>query len=404
MSKGALWPSVLAGLVVTALAAEPAAAQKKYDTGASDTEIKIGQTMPYSGPASSYGTIGQAMAAYFEKVNSEGGVNGRKINFISYDDGFSPPKTVEQTRKLVESDEVLFVAASLGTAPNVAVQKYLNGRKVPQLLVASGATRWGDPKNFPWTMGWQPSYQAEGAALAKYALGAHPNAKIGILYQNDDSGKDYVKGFRAGLGEATKQIVGEVSYEVTDPTVDSQVVVLKTAGADVFFLHANPRFVAQAIRRAFELNWRPSTFIASVGASVGSALAPAGLEKSIGSVTSAYLKDPTDKSWENDKAYLDWVAFMKQWYPRGNLADASNVYGYSMAQTIVAVLKQCGDDLTRENVMKQAASLKNVELPMLLPGIRLNTSADDFFPIEEMRLAKFDGTSWVLMDKAIEKP
>ncbi|MCP3476762.1 ABC transporter substrate-binding protein [Bradyrhizobium sp. CCGUVB1N3] len=386
------------------LTAAPVAAQKKYDLGASDTEIKIGQTMPYSGPASSYGTIGQSMAAYFEKINAEGGVNGRKIKFISYDDAFSPPKTVEQTRKLVESDEVLFVAASLGTAPNVAVQKYLNSRKVPQLLVASGATRWSDPKNFPWTMGWQPSYQAEGAALARYSLSARPGAKIGILYQNDDSGKDYVKGFKAGLGEAIRQIVAETSYEVTDPTVDSQVVALKTAGADVFFLHANPRFTAQAIRRAYELNWRPATIIASVGASVGTALAPAGLEKSIGSVTAAYLKDPTDKMWENDKAYLDWLAFMKQWYPRGSLTDGSNVYGYSLAQTIVLVLKKCGDDLTRENVMKQAASLKDVELPMLLPGIRINTSSEDFFPIEDMRLARFDGTSWVLMNDPDGKP
>ncbi|WP_371930069.1 ABC transporter substrate-binding protein [Bradyrhizobium sp. CCGUVB1N3] len=404
MKEATVWPGILAGIVAAMLTAAPVAAQKKYDLGASDTEIKIGQTMPYSGPASSYGTIGQSMAAYFEKINAEGGVNGRKIKFISYDDAFSPPKTVEQTRKLVESDEVLFVAASLGTAPNVAVQKYLNSRKVPQLLVASGATRWSDPKNFPWTMGWQPSYQAEGAALARYSLSARPGAKIGILYQNDDSGKDYVKGFKAGLGEAIRQIVAETSYEVTDPTVDSQVVALKTAGADVFFLHANPRFTAQAIRRAYELNWRPATIIASVGASVGTALAPAGLEKSIGSVTAAYLKDPTDKMWENDKAYLDWLAFMKQWYPRGSLTDGSNVYGYSLAQTIVLVLKKCGDDLTRENVMKQAASLKDVELPMLLPGIRINTSSEDFFPIEDMRLARFDGTSWVLMNDPDGKP
>ncbi len=390
--------------LAAAVIAAPACAQKKYDPGASDTEIRIGQTMPYSGPASSYGTIGQVMAAYFDKINAEGGVNGRKIRLISYDDAFSTPKTVEQTRKLVEGDEVLFMASSLGTAPNVAVQKYLNSRKVPQLFVVSGATRWGDPKSFPWTIGWQPSYQTEGAMLAHYALSTHPAAKIGILYQNDDSGKDYLKGFKAGLGEAVKQIVAETSYELSDPTVDSQIIALKTSGADVFFLHANPRFSAQAIRRAFELNWHPAMLIASVGASVGSALVPAGPEKAIGAVTAAYLKDPTDKVWANDKGYLDWLAFMKQWYPRGDLLDGANVQGYSLAQSIVLVLKQCGDDLTRENVMKQAAALNNVELPMLLPGIYLNTSADDFFPIEDMRLARFDGTTWVLMDRAEEKP
>jgi len=404
MSRNLVRSGCLALAAAIALVATSAAAQKKYDPGASDTEIRIGQTMPYSGPASSYGTIGQAMAAYFDKINTEGGVNGRKVTLISYDDAFSTPKTVEQTRKLVEGDEVLLVASSLGTAPNVAVQKYLNGRKVPQLFVVSGATRWGDPKNFPWTIGWQPSYQTEGAMLAHYALSTHPAAKIGILYQNDDSGKDYLKGFKAGLGEAVKQIVSETSYELSDPTVDSQIIALKTSGADVFFLHANPRFSAQAIRRANELDWHPAMLIASVGASVGSALVPAGPEKAVGAVTAAYMKDPTDKIWANDKGYLDWVAFMKQWYPRGNLMDAANVQGYSLAQTIVLVLQQCGDELTRENVMKQAASLKNVELPMLLPGIRLNTSAEDSFPIEDMRLARFDGTTWVLMGKVDEKP
>ena len=404
MWKTAFCSALLTGTVAAALTAAPALAQKKYDPGASDTEIKIGQTMPYSGPASSYGTVGQVMAAYFEKINAEGGINGRKITFISYDDGFSTPKTVEQTRKLVEGDEVLVVASSLGTAPNVAVQKYLNSRKVPQLFVVSGATRWGDPKNFPWTIGWQPSYQKEGALLARYALKTNSAAKIGILFQNDDSGKDYVKGFKAGLGEAASQIVAETSYELSDPTVDSQIIALKSAGVDTFFLHANPRFSAQAIRRAYELNWRPAMLIASVGASVGSALAPAGLEKSVGAITAAYLKDPTDKVWANDKGYLEWLAFMKQWYPHGNLSDAGNAQGYSLAQTIVLVLKQCGDDLTRENVMKQAASLKDVELPMLLPGIRLNTSPEDFFPVEDMRLARFDGTTWVLMDQSGEKP
>ena len=399
MLRKSFGPALVAGVVSAIVWTEPASAQKKYDPGASDTEIKIGQTMPYSGPASAYGTIGLAMKAYFDKINSEGGVNGRKITLLSQDDGFVSSKTVEATRRLVEQDEVLFIAGSLGTAPNAAIQKYLNIQKVPQLFVATGATRWGDPDNFPWTMGWQPSYQIEGAILGRYTAATHPTGKIGVLYQNDDSGKDYIKGFKAGLGDAAKMIVAETSYELSDPTVDSQVVTLKTAGADVFFLHANPRFVAQAIRRTFELTWKPAIILPSVGASVGAALAPAGLEKSIGAITAAYLKDPTDKVWENDKGLQDWLAFMKQWYPRGSLIDGSNVYGYSMAQSIVHVLKLCGDVLTRENVMKQAASMKDVEIPMLLPGISLNTAANDFFPIKQMRLARFDGTSWIVMPK-----
>ncbi|MBR1286276.1 ABC transporter substrate-binding protein [Bradyrhizobium sp. AUGA SZCCT0177] len=394
-----LCPAVVAGIVSAVVWTGTAFAQKKYDPGASDTEIKIGQTMPYSGPASSYSTIGLVMKAYFDKINAEGGVNGRKITLLSQDDGFVSSKTVEATRKLVEQDDVLFIAGSLGTAPNAAVQKYLNIKKVPQLFVATGATRWGDPEHFPWTMGWQPSYQIEGAILGRYTAAKYPTAKIGVLYQNDDSGKDYIKGFKAGLGDAAKLIVAETSYELSDPTVDSQVITLKTAGADVFFLHANPRFVAQAIRRTFELTWKPAIILPSVGASVGAALAPAGLEKSIGAVTAAYMKDPTDKVWESDKGFQDWLAFMKRWYPRGSLIDGSNVYGYSMAQTIVQVLRQCGDVLTRENVMQQAASMKDLELPMLLPGINLSTSAKDFFPIKQMRLARFDGTSWIVMPK-----
>ena len=399
MLSKSLWSAVVAGVVSAIVWTGAASAQKKYDPGASDTEIKIGQTMPYSGPASSYSTIGLVMKAYFDKINAEGGVNGRKITLLSQDDGFVSSKTVEATRRLVEQDDVLFIAGSLGTAPNAAVQKYLNIKKVPQLFVATGATRWGDPEHFPWTMGWQPSYQIEGAILGRYTAATYPTAKIGVLYQNDDSGKDYIKGFKAGLGDAAKLIVAETSYELSDPTVDSQVITLKTAGADVFFLHANPRFVAQAIRRTFELTWKPAIILPSVGASVGAALAPAGLEKSIGAVTAAYMKDPTDKVWEGDKGFQDWLAFMKQWYPRGSLIDGSNAYGYSMAQTIVQVLKQCGDELTRENVMKQAASMKDLELPMLLPGINLSTSAKDFFPIKQMRLARFDGTSWIVMPK-----
>ncbi|MGE9007581.1 ABC transporter substrate-binding protein [Leptospira interrogans] len=399
MLSKSLWPALVAGVVSAIVWTGAASAQKKYDPGASDTEIKIGQTMPYSGPASSYATIGLAMKAYFDKINAEGGVNGRKITLLSQDDGFVSSKTVEATRKLVEQDDVLFIAGSLGTAPNAAVQRYLNIKKVPQLFVATGATRWGDPEHFPWTMGWQPSYQIEGAILGRYTAATYPTAKIGVLYQNDDSGKDYIKGFKAGLGDAAKLIVAETSYELSDPTVDSQVITLKTAGAEVFFLHANPRFVAQAIRRTFELTWKPAIILPSVGASVGAALAPAGLEKSIGAVTAAYMKDPTDKVWENDRGFQDWLAFMKQWYPRGSLIDGSNVYGYSMAQTIVQVLRQCGDELTRENVMKQAASMKDLELPMMLPGINLSTNDKDFFPIKQMRLARFDGTSWIVMPK-----
>jgi branched-chain amino acid transport system substrate-binding protein len=388
--------------VGTALAlAFPAAAQKKYDSGASDTEIKIGNTMPYSGPASSYGTIGRAMSAYFNKVNSEGGVNGRKINFMSEDDGYSPPKTVEVVRKLVEQDQVLFTATVLGTPTNTAIHKYMNAKKVPQLFVATGATKWGDPKHFPWTMGWQPSYQTEGQIYGRYIAQHMPNAKIAILSQNDDSGKDYVKGFKDGLGSKANLIIAEQTYEVSDPTVDSQILALQASGADTFFETGIPKFAAMAIRKAYDTGWRPQIFLTSVGASVAAALEPAGLDKSVGIITAAYLKDPTDPRWANDQGFKDWLAFMKKWYPEGSLADSGNAYGYSVAQTIVQVIKQCGDTLTRENVMKQAASLKNVELPMLLPGIKVNTSATDFFPIEQMQLAKFDGKTWVLFGDLI---
>lgn len=381
-----------------------ALAQKVYDAGASDSEIKIGQTMPYSGPASAYGTVGQVMSAYFDKVNSEGGINGRKIVLLSRDDGYSPPKTVEAIRKLVEGDEVLLVAGALGTAPNAAVQKYLNGKRVPQLFVASGATRWGDPQAFPWTMGWQPSYQAEGGVLGRYAVTANPAGKIALFFQNDDAGKDYAKGFKVGLGAASSQVVSEASYEVTEPTIDARIVSLQSSGANVIFIHANPKFTAQAIRKIHELNWRPTILLASVSSSVGGALQPAGLENSIGAVTAAYLKDPTDATWAADPGVMEWLSFMKQWYPRGNVLDLSNTYGYSLARTVVQVLARCGDRLTRENVMHQAANLRDVELPLLLPGIRLNTSGTDYFPIKQMRLARFDGKSWVLMSEAVSAP
>jgi branched-chain amino acid transport system substrate-binding protein len=366
------------------------------DPGVTATEIKIGNTNPYSGPASAYGTIGKAIAAYFKKVNDEGGVNGRKINFVTYDDGYSPPKTVEMVRKLVEQDQVLLVFQPLGTPSNSSIHKYMNDQKVPQLFVATGATKWNDPQGHPWTMGWQPNYQTEGKIYAAHLLKNIPNAKVGILYQNDDYGKDYVKGFKDGLGDAAKKvIIMEQTYEVTDPTVDSQIVNLKNSGANVFFNVTTPKFAAQAIKKAFEIGWRPTHFLNNVSGSVGSVLTPAGLEASQGLITTQYLKDPTDPQWKNDKAILDWLAFMKKYYPDGNLTDASNVYGYSVAQTMVQVLKQCGNDLSRANVMKQAASLKDFEVPLLLPGVKINTGPTDFAPIEQERLVKFDGKEWV---------
>jgi len=386
-----------------ALAAAPAFAQKKYDPGASDTEIKIGQTMPYSGPASAYGTIGRIEAAYFKMVNEQGGINGRKLTLISLDDGYSPPRTVEATRRLVEQDEVLFDFQPLGTAANAAIRKYMNAKKVPQLFVATGATMWGDPKHYPWTMGWQPAYQTEGKIYAKDILTNHPNAKVAVLYQNDDYGKDLLKGLKDGLGaKASSLIVKEASYEVTDPSIDSQILSLKDSGADVFVNITTPKFAALAIRKVYDSGWRPTQYLANVSLSIGAVLTPAGLEKSAGLMTVAYLKDATDTEWENDPAMNDYRAFLKKYYPEGNLADSSNVYGYSAAQTLVQVLKQCGDNLTRENVMKQAASLKHLQLPLARPGIEINTGPDDFFPFEALQLQRFDGKHWVAFGKVIE--
>ena len=380
-----------------AIAVTPALAQKKYDPGATDAEIKIGNINPYSGPASAYGLIGKTIDAYFKKVNAEGGINGRKINFISYDDGYSPPKAVEQVRKLVESDEVLLVFQSLGTPSNSAIQKYMNTKKVPQLFVATGATKWGDPKNFPWTMGWQPNYQSEARVYAKYLLEKFPNAKVGILYQNDDYGKDYVKGLKDGLGEKAKtMIVAEQPYETTDPTVDSQVINLKASGADVFFNVTTPKFAAQAIRKVAELGWKPLQLLNNVSNSVGSVLKPAGIENAKDVVSTAYYKDPTDPTWKDDAGFKHWGEFMAQYFPEGDKSSSFTVYGYSVAQTLVQVLKQCGDNLTRENVMKQAANLKDFELEMLLPGIKVNTSPTDFYPIEQMQLMRFNGERWEL--------
>jgi branched-chain amino acid transport system substrate-binding protein len=395
---------LLAGVsaaMALALAALPVSAQKKYDPGASDTEIKIGQTMPYSGPASAYGTIGKAEAAYFKKINDEGGINGRMINFISLDDGYSPPKAVEMVRRLVEQDEVLLVFQTLGTAVNTSIQKYLNTKKVPQLFVATGATKWNDPTGNPWTMGWQPNYQTETTIYAKHILKEKPNAKIGVLYQNDDYGKDYLKGLKDGLGDKAKMIVAEVSYEVTDPTVDSQIVQLQGSGADVFVNITTPKFAAQAIRKAYDIGWKPAHYLNNVSTAVGSVLTAAGLEKSVGVISSNYGKDPTDPQWDNDKGMNEWRAFMKKYYPEGSLVDNFNVYGYAVARTLVQVLKQCGNNLTRENVMKQAASLKDFDTDTGLPGIKINTGPADFAPIEAVRLMRFDGKTWVLFGDVI---
>src|SRR5438132_5667491 len=374
-----------------------ALAQKKYDTGATDAEIKVGNIMPYSGPASAYGVIGKTEEAYFKKINAEGGINGRKINFISYDDAYSPPKTVEQARKLVESDEVLIVFNPLGTPPNTAIQKYLNSKKVPQLFVATGATKWNDPKNFPWTMGWQPNYQSETQIYAKYILKNKPDAKIGILYQNDDYGKDYLKGFKDGLGaKAASMILLEESYEVSEPTIDSHIVKLKSTGADVFIIITTPKFAAQAIKKNMEIGWKPLHFLNNVSASIGSVIKPAGFENAQDIISSNYLKDPTDPQWKTDKGMIAWNEFLDKYYPEANRADASVMYAYTVAQGLVYVLKACGDDLTRENIMKQAASIKELELGGLLPGIKVNTSATDFAPISQLQLMKFKGETWEL--------
>ena len=385
----------IAFLAIALTLAFPVAGQKKYDPGASDAEIKIGNTNPYSGPASAYGTIGKTIAAYFKMVNEQGGINGRKVNFISYDDGYSPPKTVEMARKLVEQDQVLFLFQTLGTPPNTAIHKYMNMRKVPQLHVATGATKWNEPKDFPWTMGWQPNYQDEAKIYAQHLMKQRPNAKIGILYQNDDYGKDYLKGIKDGLGaKAKSMIVAEVSYEVADPTVDSQIVQLQASGADVFFNITTPKFAAQAIRKAYDIGWKPLHFLNNVSTSVATVLTPAGLEKSVGVISTAYLKDPTDKQWEKDAAVEKWRAFMRKYYADGSLVDNSNMYGYTVATTLHQVLRQCGDNLTRENVMRQAASMKGFAIDTLLPGVAISTSSQDFAPIQSVQLMRFNGTLW----------
>ncbi|MEO8038348.1 MAG: ABC transporter substrate-binding protein [Betaproteobacteria bacterium] len=384
------------------LASAGATAEKKYGPGASDTEIKVGNTNPYSGPASAYGTIGRAEAAYFAMINDQGGVNGRKINFITLDDGYSPPRTVEQVRKLVEQEQVLLMFAPLGTPPNSAIHRYMNAKRVPHIFLSTGATKWGDPKNFPWTIGFNLNYQAEGRIYAQYILETKPAAKIAILYQNDDYGKDYVKGLKDGLGDkAEAMVVAEASYEVTDPTVDSQIVSLQASGADTFFNVTTPKFAAQAIRKAADIGWKPLEILNNVSSSVGSVLTPAGLDKSVGLITAVYFKDPTDPQWKNDADMKAYAAWFKKYYPEGNIKDGFNVSGYIMAEGLVHVLKACGDDLSRENIMKEIANIHDLQIPMMLPGVKWNTSATDFFLIESAQLARFDGKEWALFGKVI---
>ena len=371
-------------------------AQKRYDPGASDTEIKIGQTLPYSGPASAYATFGRVEAAYFRKINDEGGINGRKIVFLSVDDGYSPPKTVEATRRLVEQDQVLLMFGSLGTPQNTAVHAYMNAHKVPQLFVFTGAAKWNDPLNHPWTMGLQINYQTEAQIYAKHILQTKPNAKIAVLSQNDDFGKDYVKGLKDGLGDkAGKMIVAEATYEANDPSVDSQVIQLQGSGADVFMNMSLPKTAAQAIRKAYDIGWKPTQYLSAVSFSVGAVLTPAGLDKSVGIISGVSGKDPTDPRWDNDAGMNEWRAFMKKYYPDGDLADGNNVSGYRAALLMVHVLRQCGDNLTHENVMRQAASLKDFAAPTALPGITFNTSPTDFAPTKMMQLVRFNGKTWV---------
>jgi branched-chain amino acid transport system substrate-binding protein len=385
--------ATLAALLALSIA--PAFAAGQYDPGASDTEIKIGNIMPYSGPASAYGVIGQAETAFFKMINDEhGGINGRKISFITYDDSYSPPATVEHARRLVEGDKVLLIFNSLGTAPNAAIQPYLNKEKVPQLFVATGATRWNAPKHFPWTMGFQPNYQTEAGIYAKYILKNKPDAKIAVLYQNDDYGKDYLKGLIDGLGSKASQIVAKQSYDVTEPTIASHIVTLQAAGADVFIDVATPKFAAQSIRKVHELGWHPLFLLNNVSASIGSVLKPAGLDNAQGIVSVSYLKDVTDPEWKDARDVKEWTAFMDKYLPHADKSDASYVYAWAVTRTLVQVLKQCGNDLTRANIMKQAASLKDFDPGLLLPGVSVNTSATDFAPIQQLQLMRFEGDSW----------
>ena len=384
----------LMGLAAGLTATAALAGEKKYDSGASDTEIKIGQTMPYSGPASGYGTQGRAELAYWKMVNSKGGINGRKVTLLSMDDAYSPPKTVEQTRKLVEQEEILADIGSLGTPTNSAIQKYLNSKKVPHILISTGAAKWNDPKNFPWTTPFYPSYVQEALIYAKYVLKELPSAKIGVIYQNDDFGKDYLRGFKQGLGSKADLIVKELSYEVSEPTIDSQIVALKASGADTILTITTPKFGAQTIRKVADLGWKPTHFIVSVSSSIGGVLEPAGLDASTGLITALTTKVVGDPAWDDDQGVKDYLAFMKEWYPEGNPIDGSNQTGYGSAQIAAIILKNCGDELTRENVLKQATHLSNISLPLLLPGVTVSVTPEDYSTFSTFRLAKFDGKTW----------
>ncbi|MCA1457509.1 ABC transporter substrate-binding protein [Bradyrhizobium sp. BRP22] len=389
--------------LLLAVSVSTANAQKKYDPGASDTEIKVGQTVPFSGPASAYASIGKTQAAYIKMINDQGGVNGRKINLIQYDDAYSPPKAVEQVRKLVESDEVLLTFQIIGTPSNAAVQKYLNSKKVPQLFAATGASKFTDPKNFPWTMGFNPNYFVEGRIYGQYILKNHPTAKIGILYQNDDLGKDYLNGIKAGLGDkAASMVVAEASYEVSDPTVDSQILKIKDAGTDLFFSASTPKQAAQAIKKIAELGWKPVQIVDINATSVGAVMKPAGLEAAKGVISVNYGKDPLDPTWKDDAGMKKYFEFMAKYYPEGDKDSNFNTYGYSTAQLLIHVLKQCGDDLTRENVMKQASSLKNVQLDLSLPGIVGNTSPTDYRVNKQLQMMRFNGERWELFGPILE--
>ncbi|ABE61248.1 amino acid/amide ABC transporter substrate-binding protein, HAAT family [Nitrobacter hamburgensis X14] len=391
-----------AAIIAFAAASGSALAEGKYDSGASDTEIRIGSTMPYSGPASAYGVIGKTEAAYFRMVNDKGGINGRKIDFISYDDAYSPPKAVEQTRKLIESDDVLFTFNALGTATQTAVQKYMNGKKAPQLFVASGASKWNDPKQFPWTMGWQPSYRVEARIFAKYILKTRPDARVAVFYANDDFGKDYVSGLKDIFGERWSSIVAaKESYENSEPSIASHIVRLKDSGADVLVNISTPKFAAQAIKKAAEIGWKPMQLLTNVSISSGAVMKPAGVEASEGVLSAGYLKDASDPQWVNDEDMKTFTAFVDKYMPGANLSDTHLIYGFAVAQTVEQVLRQCGDDLTRENVMKQAASLKDFVPSTLMPGIRINTGAADFAPIEQLRMMQFKNGRWVFFGDTI---
>ena len=392
-----------AATVTITVSANSAQAQKKYDPGASDSEIKIGQTVPFSGPASPYATIGKTQAAYIKMINDQGGINGRKINLIQYDDAYSPPKAVEQVRKLVESDEVLLTFQIIGTPSNAAVQKYLNNKKVPQLFAATGASKFTDPKNFPWTMGFNPNYFVEGRIYGQYVLKEYPKARIGVLYQNDDLGKDYLNGLKAGLGDkATTMIVAEASYEVSDPTIDSQILKLRDFGADLLFSATTPKQAAQAIKKSFEIGWKPVHILDINATSVGAVLQPAGLEASRGVISVNYGKDPADPSWKDDSGMKRYLDFMAKYYPDGDRNSLFNTYGYSTAQLLIYTLTKCGDDLTRENVMKQATSLKNVETDLALPGMRINTSPTDYRVNKQLQMERFNGERWELFGPILE--